>query len=117
MITVSQAHPFVLRVGARGEFVADERTADEHEDIDALPVREQAAIYCSIMASRRGGRGYDYVSNYDVIGSGDPVWNVTATAARAIEREFGPSYLRGISDEETWAEVEAQLRAGHPRSK
>lgn len=85
------------------------------EDIDSLPLREQAAIYCSIMASRRGGPGYDHVSNYDVLGGGDPVWDVTATAARAIERRFGPRYLRGVSDAETWAEVEAQLRAGKAR--
>lgn len=74
------------------------------EDLDALPVVEQAAIYCSIMASN--GR---WQSNWDFLDHGDPVWAVTAEAAAKLPREpweYG---------DDQWGECEAQLRAGKAR--
>ena len=75
------------------------------EDIDALPVAEQAAIYCSIMASN--GR---WQSNWDFLDHGDPVWAVTARASKRLP--FDPWQ---VDHETAWGECEAQLRAGKAR--
>jgi hypothetical protein len=75
---------------------------EDVEDLDALPVEEQAAIFCSGMACDRAGRW--------VMGDDDEPVSPAACVAAAEEMLSSP-YEGGTSGfVDCWAETEARIR-------
>ena len=106
--TVESVHPFVLIDG--GPVVdARKRTADDYEDLDALPVEEQAAIVCAV-------NGSDRDPSSDVYWFGEiPVSSHATDFAREAGRGMRVVLTReGVADK--WAEAEARIRNGEVRT-
>ena len=106
--TVESVHPFVdeFRQGNRGQWFrigARFRQSADHEDLDALPVEEQAAIVCAIFASD----AEDALFTADAAGV---VGWAAVDVASSVERGAQPD--DGLSDVESWAEAEARIRNG-----
>ena len=105
---VEVAHPLVIvgLVDSLQPWRADGvrwrlRYADEHEDIEALPVDEQVAILLAICASGDGPTDFrDVVS--------DRAGKLAANAYHALPR--------WIPESDEWAEAEARIRTGKARS-
>lgn len=111
--TVESVHPLLLvyagTVRGHAEFWTKVREAEDFEDLDALPVVEQAAIVCGAQAS-------DYAARVmrPVFESFDTA--VSEAANAACRKAHGLFFVNGIDirDEMSleWAEAEARIRTG-----
>ncbi len=108
MTTVRDVHPCVL-VGTRFlsglpcvTRVRDPEPGDD-EEIDALPVSEQAAIACAIHGSDRAGA----CIFWDMIDVSESAVRVAARAGLFMESSTSREYIA-----DKWAEAEARIRSG-----